>query len=212
MKPASLLQKIITTFTTLGRNSIPLGAFWFGGNSAETAMVLYFLETIIAILLAAWIVRLRAPAEDPGYQTLVSTQTEVKVNGRVTRTFQPGNRRRLLEGFLIFSLAFGVAPGIFLAIFLFGILKAEISLAVILSGLGGILVFQLIHFFMDLFRQREMSPEGANAIITASMGRSAIVFLSCFAGVFLAAFVNNWFVIPFAILKTVTDIGSLFKK
>ncbi len=175
-------------------------------------MVLYFLETIIAILLSALLVRLRAPADDPGYHTIASTQTQLKVNGQVTRAMQPGNRRRLLEGFMIFSLAFGVAPGLFIAIFLFAVLNADISLAVVLSGLGGIVLFQLIQFFIDFFRQRDMDPAGAVEVINASMGRSAMLFLSCFAGVFLAAFVTNWFVVPFAILKTVTDIGSLFKK
>lgn len=195
----------------LGRNSIPLGVFWFGG-SAETAMILYFLEMIIAILLAALIVRLRAPAEDPGYHSIASMQLRSKINGQVMQTFQPGNRRRLLEGFAIFSLAFGVAPGLFIGIFLFGILKADISLTVVLSGLGGIVFFQLVHFFMSLFRQHEMTPEDAANIIHASMGRSAVIFLSCFAGVFLAAFVTDWFIVPFAVLKTITDVGGVFKK
>ena len=44
-----------------------MGAFLFGGYSAETALVIYFLETILGIFLAAAFVLLRAPADHAGY-------------------------------------------------------------------------------------------------------------------------------------------------
>jgi hypothetical protein len=208
----SIFQKIIPLTTTLGRNSIPLGTFFFAGNSAETSLALYFLETLIAIVLTALTILLRAPAEHSGYHSLASTYTETRINGQVVRKHQKGNRRTLLEGFLIFSLAFAIVPGIMMGLFLFGVLQADISVQVILLGIAGIALFQLIHFSVDFYRNPTLSPAQANDSLNTSMGRSAILFLSCFAGVILAAFVTDWFIVPFAVLKTATDVGSVFKK
>lgn len=208
----STLQRIIPLTSALGRNSIPLGAFFFAGNSAETALVLYFLETLIAIALTTVTILLRAPAEHSGYHSIASTHTETKINGQVVRRHQKGNRHSLLEGFLIFSLGFSIVPGIMMAVFLFGVLQADISAQVVLYGIGGIAAFQLVHFGVDMYRNPKLSPAQANDALQHSMGRSAILFLSCFAGMILAAFVTNWFIIPFAVLKTVTDVGSVFKK
>lgn len=212
LKFTSLLQRIIPLTSALGRNSIPLGAFLFGGDSAETALVLYFLETIIAIILTTVTIRLRAPAEHSGYHSLASTYTETRINGQIVRRHQVGNRRSLLEGFLIFSLAFAVVPGVMMALFLFGVLRADISANTILLGIAGIAVFQLIHFSVDIHRKPKLSPAQANDVLQHSMGRSAILFLSCFAGMLLAGFVTNWFIIPFAVLKTVMDVGSVLRK
>lgn len=211
MKSSSLLHRLIPLTSALGRNSIPLGAFLLGGDSAETALVLYFLETLIAILLTALTIRLRAPAEHSGYHSLASTRTVTKINGKVVHTNHKGNRRSLLEGFLLFSLGFSIVPGIMMALFLFGILQADISAQVILYGIGGIAAFQLLHFGVDLYRNPKLSPVQANAALDAGMGRSAILFISCFVGMILAAFVTQWFIIPFAVLKIVTDIGNVFR-
>jgi predicted cobalt transporter CbtA len=210
--PASLLQRLIPLTTALGRNSIPLGAFVFGGSSAETVLVLYFLETILAIALTTVTIRLRAPAEHSGYHSLASTYTETRINGQVIRRHQKGNRHSLLEGFLIFSLAFAIVPGIIVALFLFGVLQTDISADTIIWGIAGIAVFQLAHFGVDIYRYPKLSPAQANDSLQYSMGRSAILFLSCFAGMILAAFVTDWFIIPFAVLKTVTDVGGVLKK
>jgi len=212
MKLKPILQRLIPLTTVLGRNSIPLGAFVFGGSSPETVLVLYFLETILAVVLTTATILLRAPAEHSGYHSLASTYTETRVNGQVIRKHQKGNRRSLLEGFLIFSLAFAVAPGVLMALFLFGVLRADIPAGTILLGIAGIAAFQLAHFGVDVYRNPKLSPAQANDALNHSMGRSAVLFLSCFAGVFLAAFVPHWFIIPFAVLKTITDVGSVFRK
>jgi hypothetical protein len=212
MKLRPILQRLIPLTTALGRNSIPLGAFVFGGSSAETVLVLYFLETLLTVVLTTLTIRLRAPAEHSGYHSLAATYTETSINGKVIRKNQKGNRRSLLEGFMFFSLGFAIVPGIMMAVFLFGVLQADISAQVVLYGIAGIAVFQLIHFGVDVYRNPKLSPAQANDALQYSMGRSAVLFLSCFAGMILAAFVPHWFIIPFAVLKTVTDVGSVFRK
>ena len=204
--------RIISIGSALGRNVIPIGAFLFGGNSAETAMVIYFLETIIAIVLTAVFVRLRAPAEDPGYANISSTKTEIRINNNVVRRNQAGNRQSMIQSFLLFSIAFSLVPGIFMGVFLFSIQRAEVSTSVVVSAIAGIAAFQIISFIVDLFRVDSLTPESAYASLEGSMGRSAILFLSCFIGIFLAAFVTDWFILPFAFLKTVTEVGAIVKK
>ena len=118
----------------------------------------------------------------------------------------------MIQSFLLFSLAFALVPGIFTGVFLFGIQRAAISTSVVASAIVGIAAFQIISFLMDLFRVDALTPENAYASLEGSMGRSAILFLSCFLGVFLAAFVTSWFILPFAFLKTVTEVGAIVKR
>jgi len=44
-----------------------------------------------------------------------------------------------------------------------------------------------------------------------SMGRVALLFLAVFIGIFVALFVDKWFVIPFIALKTIVDIGGFMQ-
>ena len=206
------MKKLISLGSALGRNAIPMGAFLFDGNSAETALVIYFLETIFAIILAAIFVRLRAPAEDSGYANISSTKTEIRINNNVVRRHQAGNRRSMIQSSLLFSIAFSLVPGIFIGVFLFGIQRVEISTSVVATAIAGIAAFQIISFMVDLYSVDSLTPERANASIEHSMGRSAILFLSCFIGIFLAAFVTDWFILPFAFLKTVTEVGAIAKR
>lgn len=206
------VQKIISFISALGQNAIPLGVVLFGGSSSQSAMVLYFLETVVAILLAAIFVRLRAPAEDPAYRNLSSTRTTITTNGRRSYRFQSGNRRTLIQNFLLFSLAFSLAPGIFMMVFVFFILQADISSATIVSGITGIAAFQLANFISSFFTMSDLTPESASNFLNQSSGRSALIYFSVFAGMILAAFTRDWFLIPFAILKTIADVSYVFKR
>jgi len=44
------------------------------------------------------------------------------------------------------------------------------------------------------------------------MSRSFLIYLSVFAGMILAAFVQSWFILPFAALKTLADLSFVFKR
>jgi len=212
MNLKNIIQKLILALSSLGLNAIPIAAFFYNDNSASTALALYILETLVGVGLVSLFVHLRAPTDDPGYREIASTRMVVSTNGRVSRSYQAGNRRSLLQGFLIFSLGFGLIPGVFMVLFLSAILKVDLSLAVLLPSLGGMILFQLINFGIDLYKNPGIDPQTANNIINANMGRSVILFISCYIGAFLAAFVRGWFILPFAILKTIVDVGSVFRK
>jgi uncharacterized membrane protein (DUF485 family) len=212
MKNSLIIQRVFSFITALGRNAIPLGVVLFGGNSAQSAMVLYFLETLVAIILAAIYVRLRASAEDPGYAGISSTRSQIITNGRVSYRSQTGNRKTLIQNFLIFSLGFSLIPGIFMIVFVSLILHADISSATITSGMAGIASFQILNFIAEFFTLGALTPESASNFLTQSMGRSAVIYISVFAGMILAAFVQSWFLVPFAVFKTILDVSYAFQR
>lgn len=207
MKSKAILQAIPSAVAALGINTIPAGIVLVGGESAETAMVLYFLENILLILFTTARVRILAPAHDEAYTRTAPDHTQVKVNGRIVfQGHTPRDRGTLLTGYLIFSLSFSMGTGVFLFIFLFLILGANISGTVIISGMIGIAAFQFFNFVTDLFLLGRLSPWRAEMLLDHSMGRVALLYLAVVAGVFLTLMVEQWFVLPFAVLKTIVDL------
>jgi hypothetical protein len=204
---------LLSAATSLGINAIPVGVVFAWGRSMQTGMVLYFLETLVSIFLTIAFVLLRAPAEDPGYAAVASSRTVVVTNGRTVGRTQAGNRRSLIEGFLIFSVGFGVIPGFFLAFWMFVVAHVNLAWSAVASGLAGIAVFQLINLIGDFLMFRRLTPEGAGSLINQSMGRVAIIYISVFVGLIVAmVFSIDWFILPFAVLKTLADMSFLFRR
>jgi len=212
LKISALFKWSISLITTLGQNAIPIGMFFLRGGSVESALLLYFLETILAILLGAAFVLMRAPAEDPAYAEMVSSRSQVVVNGRVSYHNQPLNRRTMIQNFLLIALAFSLIPGVFIIAFLSLVLHSEISVMGILFSMAGIFLFQLVNFIKEYIFLGELTPDSANEILTQIMSRSFLIYLSVFAGMILAAFVQSWFILPFAALKTLADLSFVFKR
>jgi len=212
MQTNKVIRVTIATVSALGGNAIPLGLVLFGGNSTATAFTLYFLETLLAVFLTALYIYLRAPTQDPAYEGIASSATTIITNRRVTRRYERGSRKTLLDGYLLFSLAFTLAPGAFLALMVFG-QKLEVSSAAIQTGMVGIAIFQLIKFVSDFFTVGQLSPQAASDYLNGSMGRVAIIYLSIFIGTFLALLISaEWFVYPFAALKISADFASIFQR
>lgn len=174
--------------TALGVNIVPAAAVFVSG-SAEAAMLIYFLENLLVILLATAFVRLRAPARDessPDHRT----------------------RKSLLQTYLLVALGFTLVNGVFIAVFLFLFTGVEIPRDIIRWGLILAAVFQLFGFAFDLFSIRSLSIAEAGTYLEKSLGRVFLLHLGVFIGVILAAFLNKWFVAPFIVLKTIVDIGT----
>lgn len=208
----TIFQKIVSLGTALGRNFIPLGAVWLAGNTSETGMILYLLETFLAVLLAALYVRFRAPAHDRAYQAVASSKIRIVSNGRVSTRYDSGSRKSLLQGFLIFSAGFGLIPALFFVFWLF-LLRTEISIPSILMGLGCIAFFQVVNFISDFFLLGALTPQRANDFINQRMGRVALIYASIFIGLLLGfLFSIEWFIYPFAVLKTIQEIAFIFQR
>ena len=211
-KSKAILQTAVSIVTALGANTIPAGIVFLDGQAAETAMLLYFLENILAVILAAVCVRLLAPAQDEGYASAVPDHTEIRVNGRLTfRGNTLRDRTTLLRDYLVISSGLSLGSGVFLVCFLFLILRADIPKSAILSGFTGIAGFQLLNFVANLLWLRPLSAQRATFLLQQSLGRVALLYLAVGVGFVLALFVERWFVLPFAVLKTIVDLAAPFQ-
>lgn len=192
MKIKSIIGLIISLIAVLGINFIPL-EMWLNRNfSGEYAMIIYALENVFAIVFAVVFVILFAPKRE---------QIEK------LRT-----RKEILQTYLVVAVGFSVGSGIFIAAFIFLILKVKIDFSAVQSAMMWILGFQFLEFFGDVLMLRPFSLKKTEFFLTRSLGRVFLLFLAVFIGVWVAAFADKWFVIPFIVLKTITDIGEQIQK
>lgn len=192
MKFKSIIGLIISLIAVLGINFIPL-EMWFNRNfSGEYAMIIYALENAFAIIFAVVFVILFAP-----------TREQIEK----LRT-----RKEILQTYLVVTIGFSVGSGIFIAAFIFLILKVKIDFSAVQSAMIWILGFQFLEFFGDVLMLRPFSLKKAEFFLTRSLGRVFLLFLAVFIGIWVAAFADKWFVIPFIVLKTITDIGEQIQR
>lgn len=156
--------------------------------SSETTMVVYALENVLAIILATVFILALAPRSD--------------------QTAKISTRKELLQVFLLSSIGLSVGSGIFLSVFIFGIMRADVTFSAVASALAWISGFLVLEFIGDFIMLRPLSLAQADNFLTRSVRRVFLLFLGVFLGVFLAAFGNKLFVMPFVILKTLSDIGD----
>ena len=206
----AILQLITALAANLGINAIPAGLVLIGGNSAATAMVLYFLENLVSVLLPAARVRILAPANDEAYADMGYDNVETSVDGQIRSQRKILRTRRVLIGdFVLMALLFSLGTGIFLGAFLFLVLQADVPGSAILAGMEGIIAFQLVAFVADLVLLGPLTPAHAEVLLEQSMGRVGLIYFAVFIGAILAAVLgNSAFVLPFAALKTITDLAS----
>lgn len=188
MNIKSIIGFIISLISVLGINFIPLEMWLYRDFSSENTMLLYALENVAAIFLAVIFVFLFAPKREQAKKLLT--------------------RKEVLQNYLVAAVSLSVGSGIFLCAFIFLILKTEIAAAAIISGLMWIFGFQILEFIADFIMLRPLSLVKTEVFLNRSLGRIALLFLCVFLGIFLALFVDKWFVVPFIILKTLVDIGE----
>ena len=188
MKIKSIIGFILSLIAVFGINFIPL-EMWLNRNfSGEYAMIIYALENGFAIIFAAIFVLLFAPKRE--------------------QTDKVRSRWEILQAYLVVAVAFSVASGIFIGFFTFLILKVQIDFSAIKTAMMWIIGFQILEFFGDILMLRPFSLKKTEFFLTRSLGRVFLLFLAVFIGFFLAAFVDRWFVVPFIVLKTISDIGQ----
>lgn len=205
-KPVTLraiLQFCISLVALLGINAVPTDLVLLQNNSAATAMILYYLEAMIAVILAAARVRILAPAEDPAY-------IEMSVNTLVTRSslrLMPHNRQMLIREYLLAPLGLWFVVGIFIFLIVFFFGRQYISGVVVLSGMGWIAAFQLFYFVADLFLLGHVTPAQAENILRHGISQVALISFAVFIGVIVGMGNVNRFILPFIALKTLADVA-----
>lgn len=190
MNSKALVGSFPSIVATLGVNAIPAGGLLVAGWSAETAMVIYFLENIVAVLLACARVLIIPSVHDAAFVS----------NTRDHRT--------LVKEYFLVAIGFSLASAVFLSAFIFLILRAEIPFQTIVAGMTGIIAFQFFGFVCDLLLLRPLPLSRAEDLLRRSLGRVFLLHLAVFVGMFAAAFADRWFVLPFVALKTAVDVGG----
>ncbi|HEY0050970.1 MAG TPA: DUF6498-containing protein [Pyrinomonadaceae bacterium] len=188
MNKKSIIGFIISVISVLGINFIPLEMLLYKDYSGETTMVVYALENVLTIFLATVFILLFAPRRD--------------------QTGEIKTRKELVQVYLISTLSLTVGSGVLLSIFIFWILRADVTFSAVATAMIWISGFLVLEFIADFMMLRPLSLAQADNFLTRSVRRVFLLFLCVFLGIFLAAFVSSGFVAPFIIMKTLADIAD----
>lgn len=190
MRVRSTLRLAVAEVAAVATNIIPLALWHFDDLSAKAAMLVYAFEALFAVVFAILCIQLISPAYDP------------EGNAKYKR------KSKLIADFSIIAFGFLGVLGVFVGVFLFLLLGVDFDLRTIAFALAIVLTFQVAEFFVDVVTLRPLPLEKAEFLLSNSMGKTAVLFFGVFFGVFLAGFVNEWFVLPLVALKTIVDIGE----
>ena len=191
MKGKSAFKLIVSEITAIGINVVPLALWLFEDYSAETTMVLYALESCVAIILAVLCVLLLAP--------------KIERRSDMVRTLR---RSKIIADFLLIAGFFAVILLTLLLSFIFVALKASISLEDIKFGMMFIAAFQLFEFFSNLYLLRPLSLQEGESLLGRTFGGLALLHISILVGGFLAIFVSGWFTLPFIVFRLIIDVTA----
>jgi hypothetical protein len=197
--------------TALGLNAVPAAGWFFGEWSAGTMLVLYWLETLIGTLLVGIRIvihrRLRPSKGHWDYQAPEGQQQQQQ---------RTSNRSTYLSAFLVPALVFTFAHGVFLAA-LGGMMIANKNLSPetridthnLLAGLIGILLFQVIDFFVDLVWLRTRPFAWIERLGQVSLSRVIVIHLTIIGGMVAVMFTgaNRNFFGVFIFLKTMLNLS-----
>lgn len=178
----------------LGINTIPALGWLRETWSAETTMILYYLETVVVVVLVGLMVRLAVPTVDERGERIA------------------GKRNRLARDYWLVMGGFAVAIGVFLAVILLLFMATPVPWRTVGVVMGVILVLQLFAYGWEARRMWPLNIADAEQLVNRDMGRIAVLHLGVLFGVFLATVRSDWFVWPFIILKTTADVGGLLAR
>lgn len=184
---------LIAALQALGVNAVPVVGVVAADWSVETAILLYLLENLAGIPLAALLVRLLAPAR-------------VELPGMRVR-----KRGEVLQTYLILALGFSFFSLIFITFFVIRNSGGAFDFTGLRGGALTIGLFLVAGFLADLALMRPLSLARGEKILERSLGRIFLLHLAVFLGVFLALFDQRAFFIPFVVLKTIVDLGYLLQ-
>ncbi len=190
VKAKRTIRMLVAQVVAIATNIVPIGLWFFDDLSAEAAMIVYTLEAAAAVVFSVLCVLIVSPDSDP------ENTGKYKKKSRLIGDFA------VIAGMMIGVLA------IFVCAFVFLILKASIATSALLSAFVIVLIFQFAEFIADVLTLAPLPLQKAEFFLSRSMGRSALLFVAVFVGMLLAALVNEWFVVPFVVLKLIADIGE----
>lgn len=191
MKTALPLQFLPPVAATLGVNAVPVLGWLRETWSAETVMILYYLETVAVMVLVGLLVRLAVPAADE--------------TGRP----QAARRNKLARDYWIVIGGFALVIGVFIAAILLLFRGVVVPWPAVGWAMGVIVALQVFAYSWEAWQLRPLDIADAEMLINRDIGRIAVLHLGVLAGSFLMVVRAEWFVWPFIALKTLVDIATV---
>lgn len=184
------MSRIIAALLSLAKNAVPAFGVLVRDWAPPGALLLYLGENVVLVLLGALTVLMVAPKEE-------TIEGKIKTRGESLNTF-----------FLIaVPFTFGATV---MALFVFYIRdEYTIRPSELTAAFGIMLALQLLGFATSLVRLKGITLAECENLLVSILGRVFLLAFAVWAGLLLAFFVSSAFVIPFMILKTIVDLGSL---
>lgn len=191
-------------------NGVPIGGLLFRGWSPSTALALYWCETIVGSLLMGVRIAL--------HRSMTRKRGHLRPAAGVVVTTERGGRRKtrrfdttFLGDFLVVTLAFTAAHGVFLAAIFGLVLKSWPDRHDLVAGVAWMTLAQVLGFAADLVTLRGWSFAYLNTRAGQYMGRVGLMHFSILGGMFIAALNSRPTAVlaVFGVLKTMADIAGV---
>ena len=175
-------------FLVGGQNAVPLSGWFLGGWTPGTTLTLFWFENLaLSLFLAA------------------------RIAAHWTATHKRGHDDGFLKTFLLTSLAFTLAHGVFLFVILGLMLKETVNREDVIAGLQWMLAAQVASLAFDLWNIGGWPFAEIRVRADWMMGRVILVHVSILFGMFLFMWIGQpwWFFSIFLGLKAMLDISGL---
>jgi hypothetical protein len=193
------MPRFVHLLALLTVNAVPVAGWFVAGWSAGTTLVVYWFETLAASVFVA--ARIAAHQRMSPRRGHVTYQAPKSTRSRSQSSF--------LEGFLVTSLVFCAAHGLFLGVILFMLDHngqgdlAGIDWRSVKLGSLSVVIALAIGFIVDLLGLRRWSFWQIEQTANRSLGRVAVVHLTLVLGMFGAAMTDASALFGvFVVLKT----------
>ncbi len=183
-------SRIVAALLSIAKNGVPALGILLRDWAAPSALLLYLGENIVLALLGALTVLLVAP------------KSEV-IEGKLK------SRRESLQTFFLIAAPFTFGAAVITLAVIVIRTEYAIDARELATGFALMLLFQAIGFFVGLRQMRGITLADSENMLVSILGRIFLLALAVWIGLILAFFVSSAFVIPFMILKTIVDLGSL---
>lgn len=201
------MTRIVHLLILLGVNAIPVAGWFVDGWSAGTTLAVYWFENVAAGLFVS--------ARIAIHQRWSPRHGHFRY--RAPKSDRHRSRRSFVEGFLVTSLAFSAAHGVFLGVILLVLDNngqtdlADVNWRSIGLGCMSVLVFLTTDFGVDLVRLRQWSFWQIEQTAYRGLGRVAVVHLTLVIGMFGVAVTDAPSALfgVFVVLKTLYSLSMV---
>ena len=199
------MTRIVHLLILLAVNAVPAAGWFVEDWSAGTTLTVYWFENVAVCLFVT--------ARIVAHQRWSPRRGHFSYQAPISR--QPSSQTSFSAGFLVTSLVFSAAHGLFLGAILFLLDRngqtdlAGVDWRSVGIGCSYMLVLLAIDFVVDLTGLRQWSFWQIEQTANRSLGRIVVVHLTLVLGVFAAAFTDFSALFGvFVVLKTLNALST----